>query len=85
MCRGALGYVALPARSGKYLPAGRTGRGGGVSAEPGLGSGIRGDRAAVGQNPWGLQFFEVRYGAPNLECEGPRGRARVRVLGAAWP
>lgn len=23
MCRGALGYVAFPARSGKYLPAGR--------------------------------------------------------------
>lgn len=25
VCRGALGYVAFPARSGKYLPAGRTG------------------------------------------------------------
>lgn len=23
VCRGALGYVAFPARSGKYLPAGR--------------------------------------------------------------
>lgn len=25
VCRGAQGYVAFPARSGKYLPTGRTG------------------------------------------------------------
>lgn len=34
VCRGALGYVAFPARSGKYLPAGRTG----VWAGTGLGA-----------------------------------------------
>lgn len=40
LCRGALGYVAFPARSGKYLPAGRTGRW--ACWGPGGGTGLRG-------------------------------------------
>lgn len=71
VCRGALGYVTFPARSGKYLPAGRTEGvghnrvGGLVGTRAGV-LGIGGIRATICQSSVGLGVVLRSICGPNI-------------------
>lgn len=66
VCRGALGYVAFPARSGKYLPVGRTG---GVGRNRAGVLGLGENRATICRSLVGLGvLLRPRCGVPDLEC-----------------
>lgn len=87
VCRGALGYVAFPARSGKYLPAGRTGSVGWDWVGGLVGTRVGGP----GEARWGLGvLLRSRYGGTDFGVlgytragAGPRYRVPGRTFSEA--